>query len=497
MFSRAGIFLSFIILSVYVVGVHADLAVGADARGGAKETIFKEADNALKEADLQNSKFFSPQAYEEAMEYYKDADEAFAKGKDLSGIEKKLGRAIEYFKQATETSSHASEFFTKAKKSMEDAENVDAVKYEYDLWKDADNCFKKAIIRYEKGDLDKAREDAKEAEALFRKAELETIKTSYLDEVRKAIEKMEDLGKKNNAKKIFAHAKSLTKKASTELERQRYSNDNARTLVAEAGYEMKHANYVHNHVRKMKDADYTFEDVILESEKSLTRISEELGIVPRFDKGLDDADRVIIDEIRKLKSKNKKREENIQALTAKVKDLESKITKMMTDEEELKRQRQLAEQALKKQKLEQAKREKKIQSIRSAFAHNEGKVLMDGNNIIIRLYGLNFPSGKAVIEPKYFGLLTKVRKSFSLFKDCAVVIEGHTDSVGSDAVNQRLSEERAEAVMQYFLANSSIPKSRINAIGYGETKPVASNETTAGQAKNRRIDVVIIPSSEN
>ena len=117
----------------------------------------------------------------------------------------------------------------------------------------------------------------------------------------------------------------------------------------------------------------------------------------------------------------------------------------------------------------------------------------DGENVIIRLYGLTFPIGKSTIEPQYFSLLTKVQNAFSEFPDCKVIIEGHTDSQGSDIANQRLASERAEAVKQYILANTNIPSARIQAIGYGESRPIASNETQEGRAKNRRIDVVIQP----
>lgn len=486
------------VVSVIIIGLCLLFVpnVFSDVRESARTSLFNSADQALKNAELNKAELFSPQAYKEAMEYYKDADEAFSKGKDLAGIEKKLRQAVEYFNKASETSGHASEFFQKAKKARDDAESVDAVKFEYRAWKDADETFKKSIIRYENGDLDKARSDAKEAESLYRKAELETIKSSYLDSVRKDIDKMNDLGSKNLAPKIFNKAVKLANKAAQELERQRYSNDSAREFASQASYEIKHALFVHQWIRKMKDADYTFEDVVIEGERSLGRICDELGLVPKFDKGLGDVDAIIVDEIKKLKFKNSQQASNIEAMNNKISSLEEQISKMMNDEEELKRQRHLAEEALIKQKMKQHQREKKIQDIRSAFASDEGKVLMDGNNVIIRLYGLNFPSGKAVIEPKYFGLLTKVKKSFSMFKDCEVVIEGHTDSLGSDAVNQKLSEERAEAVKQYILANSTISDSRITAIGYGETKPLASNETNEGQAKNRRIDVVIIPSSE-
>jgi outer membrane protein OmpA-like peptidoglycan-associated protein len=74
-------------------------------------------------------------------------------------------------------------------------------------------------------------------------------------------------------------------------------------------------------------------------------------------------------------------------------------------------------------------------------------------------------------------------------------VEGHTDSYGSDASNLNLSQERADAVKAYLLANMSMDPSRIEAIGYGESKPIANNETAEGRAKNRRIEIVIHPIS--
>ena len=74
-----------------------------------------------------------------------------------------------------------------------------------------------------------------------------------------------------------------------------------------------------------------------------------------------------------------------------------------------------------------------------------------------------------------------------------IIIEGHTDAFGSDELNMRLSKERAEAVMQYLIANMNLGVSRIQAVGHGENRPIASNKTPGGRAKNRRIDVVIQP----
>ncbi len=70
---------------------------------------------------------------------------------------------------------------------------------------------------------------------------------------------------------------------------------------------------------------------------------------------------------------------------------------------------------------------------------------------------------------------------------------GYADSYGGDESNQALSQERAESVQQYMINAMRIPSYRLIATGYGETNPVANNETEAGRARNRRIDIVIKP----
>jgi outer membrane protein OmpA-like peptidoglycan-associated protein len=74
-------------------------------------------------------------------------------------------------------------------------------------------------------------------------------------------------------------------------------------------------------------------------------------------------------------------------------------------------------------------------------------------------------------------------------------IEGHTDSVGSKATNQKLSERRANAVRDYLIANG-IDANRLTAAGYGEDKPIASNATRAGRAENRRVEVNLVKSED-
>ncbi len=101
-----------------------------------------------------------------------------------------------------------------------------------------------------------------------------------------------------------------------------------------------------------------------------------------------------------------------------------------------------------------------------------------------------FDTNKAVIKAKYHAELDKIGSFLKEFPKSEVAIEGHTDSVGSEKLNLKLSQARAESVRNYVIAKFGIDGSRISAKGYGSAKPIASNKDAAGKAKNRRIETV-------
>ena len=136
---------------------------------------------------------------------------------------------------------------------------------------------------------------------------------------------------------------------------------------------------------------------------------------------------------------------------------------------------------------------KKFSQIQNYFNSNEAEVYKQSGQLVIRLKAIQFPVGKDIIMPKIYELLSIVQKSIRTFGEPDVVIEGHTDSTGSDQVNEHLSQQRAEAVRQYLVANRTLPYDRIMAVGYGSTRPLASNQTAEGRAVNRRIDVIVKP----
>ena len=104
--------------------------------------------------------------------------------------------------------------------------------------------------------------------------------------------------------------------------------------------------------------------------------------------------------------------------------------------------------------------------------------------------GLLFSTGSSTLTSTSRYNIQKLAGILNKYDDTNIVIEGHTDSQGSEASNQVLSEKRAESVAT-LLRTYNVSSSRISTVGYGETKPVASNETASGRRLNRRVEVLI------
>jgi OOP family OmpA-OmpF porin len=107
---------------------------------------------------------------------------------------------------------------------------------------------------------------------------------------------------------------------------------------------------------------------------------------------------------------------------------------------------------------------------------------------VVRLK-VNFDFDKAVVKPEYHDVLAQFASYMRQQQSFTVVeIAGHTDSIGTDAYNQKLSERRAKAVRDYLVNNLGMDGKLFSAVGYGESRPIADNKTEAGRAENRRIE---------
>jgi len=102
-----------------------------------------------------------------------------------------------------------------------------------------------------------------------------------------------------------------------------------------------------------------------------------------------------------------------------------------------------------------------------------------------------FNSGKATFQQQTYPVLQSITAILKEYPSSKFSIEGHTDSDGKDAANQKLSEDRAAAVKNYLIENG-IATSRLSSVGFGESKPIDTNKTKAGKANNRRVEVKLV-----
>lgn len=117
----------------------------------------------------------------------------------------------------------------------------------------------------------------------------------------------------------------------------------------------------------------------------------------------------------------------------------------------------------------------------------------NGSAILVNLPdGVTFDVGSSTLKPEFRATLDQIAQSMNQYPNSLIDVYGHTDSTGSDAFNQTLSESRARTVASY-LTSRGVAAARIRSQGFGETMPIASNDTPDGRAKNRRVEIKIVP----
>jgi outer membrane protein OmpA-like peptidoglycan-associated protein len=157
--------------------------------------------------------------------------------------------------------------------------------------------------------------------------------------------------------------------------------------------------------------------------------------------------------------------------------------------------------AIAKRQAEQAKSAADVESAKAAMAKAEADQLMKElselkaqqteRGIVLTIGDVLFATGKANLSPDANKSVAKLVEFLKKYQKRNVLIEGHTDSVGKDDYNLTLSQNRADSV-KYKLVGDGIEAGRITTVGYGKKFPLASNDTMAGKAQNRRVEVIIL-----
>ncbi|MEM9427666.1 MAG: OmpA family protein [Pseudomonadota bacterium] len=131
--------------------------------------------------------------------------------------------------------------------------------------------------------------------------------------------------------------------------------------------------------------------------------------------------------------------------------------------------------------------------LRNSFGNGEIEVINTGNELIVRMpEAILFATDSASLNPNLRSDLFVLAESLNKYPQSIVTVTGHTDNTGSAGYNQDLSERRASSVAQ-VLRSGGVSSSRLRVVGAGENRPIATNQTAAGRAQNRRVDITITP----
>lgn len=447
------------------------------------ESQMKAIENEINQLRSEKFELISPTYFSKATEELENAQADFNKGKDISGIRKKLEKASRYIKLVNEVGTQGKILFQQVLQAREDALVAQASEFAAEVFQKSEKIFENAGKRLEKGDLNDARKEAEKARLSYREAEVLAIKENIVGKVRDLLAEAKEQGVKDYAPLTLAEAQNSYQEVLTILDGDRYAKSNASEIAQRAEYQTRHAMFLTEVLKELKKNDKDWEVALRNIEDRFDQIAQALGFKGHYENGFAETEKDVVLAIQNLKDENKTLKEDLRSLQTETDQLREKIKQYEnTVVTELEKKRE---------------REEKLQKIEKIFTKDEAQVLLSGNRLIIRLYGLTFRSGTAVIQPEHFMLLTKVMRALREFPNKKIEITGHTDSQGNDAYNLNLSENRAAAIRAYLEANMGFPPDQLTSIGYGERQPIASNETAEGRNLNRRIEVAVELESNN
>lgn len=284
-------------------------------------------------------------------------------------------------------------------------------------------------------------------------------------------------------------ARGLLLEAEQKLDANRYSISRPRDLAQQSVEAAQLAIYLTDSVRQVQNKQLSLEGMLLDWQERMQRIASAADLQKDAAMTPDAATDKIVNRIEELRASETLLAEDLYNAQQYIASLEEEIRAL---DERLGGTTAARDAAVIRLEA-QARAREQYNQVRNLFDDNQALVVRESDTIILRLVGLNFASGSAELDTSNEFLLNQLERAIAIFPRCDVIVEGHTDSTGSDAMNLRLSQARADSVMKFLTVDKNIPGFRVRAVGYGDSRPIANNEDVEGRDRNRRIDMLIIP----
>jgi len=449
-----------------------------------------------------------PDTFAKAEKHLGSAEKALEKGGGISDIIENVTQGRSYLNTAEDKAKMTKKLLPDAIKARDMARSAGATKFEGD-YADLEKDFLDLTHAVETDDLNYAQKKQGDVTKGFRQLELRAIKENTLGQVRELIRSADRAGAKKIVPQSYTHAENTLREADSFISEQRYQTDVIMKKADDALFEAERLGQIMSLSEQLKSREPEENSFFVEG--IVEKITKKLSATDMRNEPVDiQVDNILgsIDSLQKdrqfmvektktqethIKEMTEKNKMEIDNLTREVASLEGKSKEEQAEKKRLEDEKRAAEERLASER----RFNELYNEVQNLYESDEAEVYKQGYQLVIRLKSVKFPVGKAVIMPENYQLLSKVQQSIRTFGEPDVVIEGHTDSTGSAAVNEQLSQQRAMAVMEYLIQNRTLAAEKMMAVGYGPDKPLASNATAEGRAINRRIDVIIKPAMQS
>jgi len=473
-------------------------AASAEAQGG--PTDLARVRNRLQAASAAKLNLIAPETFARARQRLAEAESIQQRGANPTELRRKLDEALVALSRAESLRDLGMVILGDAIQARTDALVANAPTIAERDWRDGERALENAGKRIEDGNQGGAKDEAAKALTAYREAEFKALRQDLVGGAEALREAAKDRGADKKASATYLRADAELAAAERALRENRKDRSEAIAHAKAAADGYRRASRIALVVDAVShNRNAAVEKLVLDYESYLSSAAAALNFEADFSEGAQAVSTQLTDAITGLREDRDALRSEVTEQEAAVarlqRELDSVTTRqaLQTDSLDAQLARQQAEQRrLTTQLRARQERENRIRSVINLFASNEAEVVVAGNDLVIRLYGIQFPVGSAQIRPENFSLLTKLQRAIREFPDVPVEIGGHTDARGNDDVNLALSERRAESVRDYLVANMALPAARVSAVGYGESQPIASNESADGRARNRRIDVRIV-----
>ncbi|RMG90698.1 MAG: OmpA family protein [Zetaproteobacteria bacterium] len=432
-------------------------------------------ETAIAEAEQLRAAEFAPVHYRAAIESLKEAKAMLSAHGSTKEIVVLLDKAAI---QAGQASTIAQKFAETFPGLVESRDRLQLAGEEYirkDLAERSEKEFAKVVEAAENGNLSKAHREAEHALDTIHAAQIVAARKQYVSPVASAVANARRMKARDYAPKAFMDALAKQRELEKLIKDNPDAQSKAYALSQDGQASAKRAMHISSLGSGFARNPQSLEAWIDTAHSHLAMLGKELGIQIDREQPTQQQLEVLRQAIVDMKSNYEARLNDANAQLAKY---EGELSNMA----EVRRKLQIRREA-----------EAKIKRLTKLFNPNDVEILLTPDaNVILRMKTLNFRSGSAVIPPNAYALLDNIIKSIEIFPDRSVRVEGHTDFIGSNKYNQALSERRANAVREYLVQRLGDTGQTVTAVGYGEERPIANNETADGRKKNRRIDIVLL-----